>query len=609
MDMYQRCDPMQEDACRRRLGGVLMPLSLLSVACAGAACLAVTPDSSTLLKLAPWSVAGGRNGELMHVGPSAVVVETASDSKMVAWKSADCPDYDATCSHCSDAADDTATAAVIGLLLTGVALFCDHRRTTADADVYRNGSVVAGLTAAAALLSALMGFSNNCYEHVGQHPRLGSGFYMLGFGVLLRAAVAVAHAFVPVVPSSLAGSLLGRATKIVPGAAVQPFHVRKNHAGASAASATPVVQAIPATAGPTPAQYKALKVSEQRARDHQRAYWAGKAQDPISTLTEYKQARGAAPARKFTTMSATAQRARTAIAAPASNKTRMMAELSKENGDFFKNMASGAMAAAMALNTAAAIPQPVSAITKDEINQLSYLQVKGTGLANRCVEVGGEGKGTISIDGKKQFVDMCIEPKNFYVQEGTDGDFIPTKLMTRQTYTLDGVSGDISAEGSNIRIQEKDGIDYAATTVQMPGNVGSGAIERVPFLFSVKSLDAIGKGSKISPGFEFGGPMKVPEYRTGLFLDPKGRGSATGYDMAQALPGSLNNGANDALANENNKVFSIKEGRMEFEVTKVDSSTGEVGGVFVSTQPSDTDLGSKVAKTILLKGIWYARIE
>merc|ERR1712194_106232 len=33
---------------------------------------------------------------------------------------------------------------------------------------------------------------------------------------------------------------------------------------------------------------------------------------------------------------------------------------------------------------------PAQAITKSELNQLSYLQVKGTGLANRCSEVIGE---------------------------------------------------------------------------------------------------------------------------------------------------------------------------------------------------------------------------
>jgi len=40
---------------------------------------------------------------------------------------------------------------------------------------------------------------------------------------------------------------------------------------------------------------------------------------------------------------------------------------------------------------AGALAQPAQAITKSELNQLSYLQVKGTGLANRCPEVIGEG--------------------------------------------------------------------------------------------------------------------------------------------------------------------------------------------------------------------------
>ena len=68
-------------------------------------------------------------------------------------------------------------------------------------------------------------------------------------------------------------------------------------------------------------------------------------------------------------------------------------------------------------------------------------------------------------------------------------------------------------------IISKDGIDYAATTVQLPGG------ERVPFLFSVKDLIAKGNGPTITPGFEMGGSFTVPSYRTGLFLDPKGRGT------------------------------------------------------------------------------------
>jgi photosystem II oxygen-evolving enhancer protein 1 len=96
----------------------------------------------------------------------------------------------------------------------------------------------------------------------------------------------------------------------------------------------------------------------------------------------------------------------------------------------------------------------------------------------------------------------------------------------------------------------------------------------------------------------------------GLFLDPKGRGAVTGYDMAVALPG-LQNGieGDEELFKENNKIFDVTNGNIEFEINKVDSDDGEIGGVFVSTQFSDTDMGSKAPKKILLKGIFYGRIE
>jgi photosystem II oxygen-evolving enhancer protein 1 len=47
------------------------------------------------------------------------------------------------------------------------------------------------------------------------------------------------------------------------------------------------------------------------------------------------------------------------------------------------------------------------------------------------------------------------------------------------------MSGQFKVDGSgNVELKELDGIDYAAVTVQLPGG------ERVPFLFSVKELDA-----------------------------------------------------------------------------------------------------------------------
>jgi len=273
--------------------------------------------------------------------------------------------------------------------------------------------------------------------------------------------------------------------------------------------------------------------------------------------------------------------------------------------DDIANVGKAALAGAVAVGIAAA---PAQALTKSEINQLSYLQVKGTGLANRCPEVIGED--SIKPTTGQKLVDMCIEPKAWAVEEEigkagkTEKKFVTSKVMTRQTYTLDGIEGDLSNSGGGIVFTEKEGIDYAPTTVQLPGG------ERVPFLFSVKDLVAKGNSDTFKPGFQMGGDFNTPSYRTGLFLDPKGRGGTTGYDMAVALPG-LQSGeeGDDELFKENNKTFDITQGRIEMEVNKVNAEEQEIGGVYVATQLSDTDMGSKVPKKILTKGIFYARVE
>jgi len=269
------------------------------------------------------------------------------------------------------------------------------------------------------------------------------------------------------------------------------------------------------------------------------------------------------------------------------------------------DIAKAALAGAVAVGLAVA---PAQALTKSQINELSYLQVKGTGLANRCPEVIGEG--TITPKSGQKLVEMCIEPKAWAVEEEigksgkTEKKFVNSKVMTRQTYTLDAIEGVLSNDGQSITFTEKEGIDYAATTVQLPGG------ERVPFLFSVKDLVAKGNGPVFKPGFQMGGEFNTPSYRTGLFLDPKGRGGTTGYDMAVALPG-LQSGeeGDDELFGENNKVFEVTKGRIEMEVNKVDAEAGEIGGVYVATQLSDTDMGSKTPKKVLTKGIFYARVE
>jgi len=273
--------------------------------------------------------------------------------------------------------------------------------------------------------------------------------------------------------------------------------------------------------------------------------------------------------------------------------------------DFGKSVLAGAFALTLA---GGVLAQPADAITKSELNELSYLQVKGTGLANRCPEVVGEG--SITPKSGSKLVDMCIEPKAWAVEEEigkggkTEKKFVNSKVMTRQTYTLDGVEGVLSTDGGKIVFSEKEGIDYAATTVQLPGG------ERVPFLFTVKDLVATGNGGTFKPGFQMGGDFSTPSYRTGLFLDPKGRGGTTGYDMAVALPG-LQSGeeGDDELFNENNKVFDVTQGRIEMEVNKVNTDESEIGGVFVATSLSDTDMGSKVPKKVLTKGIFFAHVE
>jgi len=248
--------------------------------------------------------------------------------------------------------------------------------------------------------------------------------------------------------------------------------------------------------------------------------------------------------------------------------------------------------------------------TRGEIASLTYEQIKGTGLANTCPKVEGGAGTKIAIGGKKYKIDeFCLEPTSFQVLEekltkaGLTTEAVDTKVTTRQTYVLTGIEGDLVSDAGKLKFIEKDGIDYAPTTVQLPGG------ERVPFLFTVKNLIATSDvaASSIEPGLKLSGKFTVPSYRTGLFLDPKGRGTTTGYDQAVALP-ALQAGGDESLFGENNKKFDVLGGNLELKVTAVNSELGEFGGVFVHKQPSDTDLGSKAPKELLLKGQFFGTV-
>merc|ERR1712216_910219 len=161
-------------------------------------------------------------------------------------------------------------------------------------------------------------------------------------------------------------------------------------------------------------------------------------------------------------------------------------------------------AAVTAATTAALFASSAQAITFDD------LQVKGSGLANTCPVVeGGSGPKALK-GGDYKFDKFCVEPTSFTVkEEKADGstEFVKTKLMTRLTYTLDAMSGDmkVGSDGS-VNLTETDGIDYAPTTVQLAGG------ERVPFLFTLKELQAKGNTS------QFGGDFVVASYRGSSFL-------------------------------------------------------------------------------------------
>ena len=191
--------------------------------------------------------------------------------------------------------------------------------------------------------------------------------------------------------------------------------------------------------------------------------------------------------------------------------------------------------AALGMIFGLAAVQPAKAITAEQFSQLTYAQVKGSGLANRCPTV--ESNGTeVPVKGNSRLTNVCFEPKSFAVEFETDKgkEFATTKLTTRQTYTLAFIEGSLDA--NPITFKEQDGMDFAATTVKLPDG------EYVPFLFTVKELVAKGEGSSFKPGFTWGGEFTVPSYRTGGFLDPKGRGMYLGYDQAVALPAMQSDG-------------------------------------------------------------------
>jgi photosystem II oxygen-evolving enhancer protein 1 len=248
---------------------------------------------------------------------------------------------------------------------------------------------------------------------------------------------------------------------------------------------------------------------------------------------------------------------------------------------------------------------PVSATTV-----LTYEDIRGTGMANNCPVIDDTSRGSIPLDASKgyQLVDMCIQPTNYFVKEEPqnkrqEAEFVAGKLVTRATSSLDQIRGSVTLSADRtLTFKEEDGLDFQAVTVKMPGG------ELVPFLFTIKELVATSQPGveSITTSTDFAGEYKVPSYRGNVFLDPKGRGVASGYTDANALQAEARVRQGDR---KNTKRAQTGKGKINFEVAKVNSATGEIAGIFESEQPSDTDLGALDPKEVKIRGLFYARLE
>ncbi len=249
---------------------------------------------------------------------------------------------------------------------------------------------------------------------------------------------------------------------------------------------------------------------------------------------------------------------------------------------------------------------PANATSKE---QLTYDQIVNTGLANSCPEISETRRGSLPIEPGQSYAlsSLCVEPREYFVKEEPinkrqAAEFIQGRLLTRYTSSLEQITGTISAaEDGTLTLVEEDGIDFQPVTVQLPGG------EQVPFMFTIKNLVATSEPGQtsINTSTDFEGSFKVPSYRGAVFLDPKSRGVASGYDNAVALPSQADE---KGLTRANLKQLVGGKGTMSLQITKIDASTGEIGGTFESEQPSATDLGAEDPEDVKIRGTFYGRL-
>ncbi|ANV83149.1 Photosystem II manganese-stabilizing polypeptide [Picosynechococcus sp. PCC 7003] len=264
---------------------------------------------------------------------------------------------------------------------------------------------------------------------------------------------------------------------------------------------------------------------------------------------------------------------------------------------------------ALCIGVLTACSEAPDAATVD-VKQLTYDEILNTGLANSCPQIANFTRGTIPIGPNEtiEFSDLCLEPQSYFVKEEPlnkrrEAEFIEGKPLTRYTSSLEQMTGKIKADSEGrLTLVEEDGIDFQPITVQLPGG------DQVPFLFTIKNLVAQTStpSDSINTSTDFVGEFRVPPYRGAVFLDPKARGTASGYDNAVALPSQADE---EELTRANIKQYESRTGEISLQIAKIDEKTGEIAGTFESEQTSSTDMGAEDPEEVRIRGIFYARLK
>lgn len=236
---------------------------------------------------------------------------------------------------------------------------------------------------------------------------------------------------------------------------------------------------------------------------------------------------------------------------------------------------------------------------------LTYDQIRNTGKAGICPTVPDSARDRIPVPQGEvlKLTDVCFQPVQIEVEEekrNGEKEFLISKPIMLYAATIGPVKAEVTAlDNSTLEFTVTDGLASQPTTAQMPRR------ELVPLLFSVKQLKAIARGTEaaISPSTDFEGDFLVPGYRSSTFLDPRGRGSATGYDVAVGLQ-AVQDEFEDSL-----KTDELSEGRLSLQIARVDELTGEISGSFVSLQPSSTEQGTLEPKLVRIQGLFYGRLD